>query len=268
MSNVIDKTISKTEIIESLYQVGVREGMVLEVHSSLFSLGYVIGGAQTVVDALLEILGEDGTLVMPLNMNENSEVSRWENPLIEYDQIKKVRDNIPSFDKNSSDTYDGGSIVENFRRRENVVISSHPSKSFVAKGKHAYHLCNHQSLHFPLSSESPMARLYELRAYCLLIGVGVEKCTSIHLAEYACDCRPIIVNGAAVNRNGVRVWKKYLDLKLENQDFKFPFQALDKLSRIEKGNIGLCPIALFSVNDAVDEATRYFEGFNSYSYYR
>ncbi len=268
MNKIITNSLSKREIIEELYNLGVRPGMVLEVHASLSSFGYVIGGAQTVVDALLELLGEDGTLLMPLQMGKNSEVSRWLNPAVEYEDIKKVRDNIPAFDKNASDTAGMGKIVDNFRRREGVVISTHPSVAFVAKGRHAYHLCNHQSLHFPLSSESPIARLYELRAYCLLLGVNFEACTSMHLAEYACDCRPIIVEGGAVLQNGNRVWKKYLNLDLNSKDFKFPGLVLEKLGKVEKGFIGSCEAMLFSVNDAVDEATRYLENFNAYGYYR
>lgn len=268
MDKIIANPITKSEIKEGLYNLGVREGMVLEVHASLSSFGYVVGGAQSVVDALIELIGEEGTLLMPLQMAGNSEVSKWVNPPVEYKDIKKVRDNIPAFDKNASETMFMGEIVENLRRRSGVVISSHPSLSFVAKGRHAHQLCNHQSIHFPLSSESPNARLYELRGYCLLLGVGFDVCTSMHLAEYACDCRPIVVDGAAVNRNGTRVWKKYLDLQLNSNDFKYPGAALDKLGKIEKGKIGSCQAMLFSVNDAIDEATRYFENYNSYNFYR
>ena len=49
----LTEVISRNDIIEDLKKLGVREGMVLEVHSSLSSLGYVVGGAQSVVDALL-----------------------------------------------------------------------------------------------------------------------------------------------------------------------------------------------------------------------
>jgi len=53
------------EIAEALQQLGVRPGGVLLVHSSLSSLGYVPGGPETVIQALLKALGPGGTLLMP-----------------------------------------------------------------------------------------------------------------------------------------------------------------------------------------------------------
>lgn len=55
----------KTELIEELKKIGLREGMEIEVHSSLSSFGYVEGGADTVIEALMKIVTERGSVFMP-----------------------------------------------------------------------------------------------------------------------------------------------------------------------------------------------------------
>ena len=58
-------TTTKQQIVGALRNLGVSQGTILLVHSSLSSMGRVDGGANTVIDALLEALGPDGTLLMP-----------------------------------------------------------------------------------------------------------------------------------------------------------------------------------------------------------
>ncbi|MBQ5674950.1 MAG: AAC(3) family N-acetyltransferase, partial [Lachnospiraceae bacterium] len=59
------KIVLKKDIMEAFEQVGVSKGQSIMVHTSLSSLGFVCGGAQVVIEALLESVGEDGTIMMP-----------------------------------------------------------------------------------------------------------------------------------------------------------------------------------------------------------
>ena len=77
---MIEQIVTKTDLLTHFKEIGVQEGMILEVHSSLSSFGYVVGGAQTVVDALIEAVGYEGTLLMPMQASNNTEPSSWENP--------------------------------------------------------------------------------------------------------------------------------------------------------------------------------------------
>jgi len=65
-----------------LRALGLREGMTLLVHSSLSSLGWVIGGAQAVIEALTQTLGESGALVMSAYTTDNTEPRDWRDPPI------------------------------------------------------------------------------------------------------------------------------------------------------------------------------------------
>jgi len=69
------------EILEKdLYKIGLREGMIVLLHSSLSSIGWTCGGAVSVILALENILGSDGTLVMPSHSGYLSDPKNWKNP--------------------------------------------------------------------------------------------------------------------------------------------------------------------------------------------
>ena len=59
------KVITKQDIINGLVNLGLQSGDEIEVHSSLGSFGFVDGGAETVISALKDIVGENGSIFMP-----------------------------------------------------------------------------------------------------------------------------------------------------------------------------------------------------------
>ncbi len=64
--------LTKQDLIMGFSRLGLKAGDIVLVHSSYKSLGSVQGGPQTVIDALLEVLTPDGTLIMPtFNFNFN-----------------------------------------------------------------------------------------------------------------------------------------------------------------------------------------------------
>ena len=256
---MIEQIVTKKDLITNFKEIGVQEGMILEVHSSLSSFGYVVGGAQTVVDALIEAVGYEGTLLMPMQTSSNTEPSAWVNPPAKRELFDEIRANMPAFDKKSMDAFHMGAIVDNLRRRDGVVISNHPSCAFVAWGKYAKLLCNHQSLHFSLSEESPLARLYELRGHVLLLGVDYDNCTLLHLAEYRSGVRPVVLQGSCVLINDKPQWKKYLDIELDSDDFKEIGKILESNNIVSKAKVGNCNMSFFKGDVAVDIATKCFE---------
>lgn len=65
------KTIYKEDIVQGLTELGLKRGDVVIVHTSLKSIGYVCGGAQTVIEALIEVVTSEGTIVMPTQSWKN-----------------------------------------------------------------------------------------------------------------------------------------------------------------------------------------------------
>ena len=248
----ITTALTQRDIIYGLRQLGLEKEMVVEVHSSLSSFGYVVGGAQTINDALVECVGYDGTIAMAMQNRNNTDPVTWKNPQVPHDLQKEVRNSIPVFDRKSFDTTDMGVVADNFRRRQGTMLSFGPSCGYAAWGKYARLICGRQPLHFPLGEESPTAHLYDLDAVCLWMGVDLSVATSVLLAYYRANRNPIITKGCAVEIDGKRVWKKYLDIDLTEEDFQFMETALRDRLRPRTVKIGEAECSMFKIKEAVD----------------
>src|SRR5512139_3702101 len=81
-----------------LHALGLQAGMVVIVHSSLSSIGWVNGGSVAVVQALLDVLTPAGTLIMPAHSGEYSDPSHWQHPPVPEAWWQIIRDTMPAFD--------------------------------------------------------------------------------------------------------------------------------------------------------------------------
>lgn len=65
------KIVLKEDLVKGFKRLGIKEGQQLIVHASLSSLGFVCGGAQVVIEALIETVGKNGTIIMPTQSWKN-----------------------------------------------------------------------------------------------------------------------------------------------------------------------------------------------------
>lgn len=258
--------ITKQDWIFALKSLGVSG--IVEVHTRLSAFSYVVGGARTIVDGLMEVLKDEGTILMPTQNSGNSEPSDWCKPPVPVETYQTIRENLPAFHMYESDLDHMGRVVENFRQRDGVISSMHPHMAYAAWGKYSKLLCNGQSLHFGLSQESPAARLYELKGNVLMIGTDYTTCTCMHLAEYMTNCRPVAIHGASVEDEQGKHWQKYLDLELDCEIFNKIGEILEKKKKIHTMELGGCTLKYFSAVDAVNEAVNYFEKTVAFELYR
>lgn len=146
--------------------MGIETGDSLIVHSSLTAIGHVEGGADDVIDAFLEAVGEGGNVVM-------STLTMWDKP---FDPL-----NTPSA---------VGKISEVFRRRENALRSLHPVHSVAAIGKDAPYITGgHENCETGCGEGSPYYKLKELKGKIVLLGVDMDRNTIMHCLEEAIDAR-------------------------------------------------------------------------------
>ena len=115
-----------------------------------------------------------------------------------------------------------GVTPENFRSWPGVVRSSHPTSSLAALGPRANEILAEQPLDDPHGESSPLARLYELGAQVLLLGVGFGSNTSLHLAERRAfgDRQSKYESGSPVLREGRREWVPYEEPDVDESDFE------------------------------------------------
>ena len=244
--------VTPAQITASLTALGVKAGQTLVVHSSMKKIGWVIGGARSVVDALLLVLGPTGTLVMPAQSGDNSEPSYWVAPPVSPEWWPAIREHTPAFDPQTTPLRRMGAIADCFRNYPGVVRSNHPLDSFIAFGPRAAQIIATQPLEAGLGEQSPTEKLYALDARVLLLGVDYDNCTVMHLAEFRSRSRITVRQCSAILEQGRRVWREYLDLALDSDEFIQPGRLLDATDKVSRGQVGLADCRLFGVRDAVD----------------
>jgi len=243
-----------------LSALGVRPGMTLIVHSSLSALGYVAGGAPAAILALEAALGPEGTLAMPTHTGDLTDPAGWSDPPVPAAWHATIREAMPAFRPDLTPTRGMGIIPETFRKQEGTLRSSHPHVSWAARGPHAAFITSAHSLAMSQGEGSPLARLYDVGAHVLLIGVGYDRNTSFHLAEYRCKFAPRkrCTRGAPLpTEDGGSQWGTYEDIYWYDTDFEEIGRAFEATGRVRVGRIGRATCRLFSQQELVDFAVRW-----------
>ncbi|HET7333570.1 MAG TPA: AAC(3) family N-acetyltransferase, partial [Rhizomicrobium sp.] len=129
--NAVSAPNTRPSLAAQLRGFGVEPGGTMIVHSSLRSLGWVCGGAQAVIEALLDALEPQGTLVMPSQSGGLSDPANWKNPPVPQEWWQTIRDTMPVYDPARTPTREMGAIAELFRTWPGVIRSAHPANSFA-----------------------------------------------------------------------------------------------------------------------------------------
>jgi len=160
-------TVTAHDIEIGLRALGLKEGSIVGVHSSLSRFGYVEGGADTVIDVLLSVVGNSGSVVMPTYLRNPNEVD-----LTAQERALGITWKISKLPRDPRvELCWTGRIADTFRRRKGVVRGSHPTHSLAAIGPRANRLV--RGWH----------ELLELDGHILLLGVTLRNCSAMHLAE-------------------------------------------------------------------------------------
>jgi len=152
------------DIIGGLQQLGVTRGAMVEVHSSLSAFGWVEDGAPTVINALIDMLHPDGTMIMSAYPVSPAV------PLTDEDRDRGIIWKVRNLALDSSERTGMGVIADTFRQRPDVACGYAFFRT-CAWGRDAEWHCN--GYHGLLAVDG----------WCLLLGVGIDRCSSMHAAE-------------------------------------------------------------------------------------
>ena len=259
-SRVIDgRPNTEQSLRQDLANIGVEPERTLIVHSSLRSIGWVVGGAPIVVRALLHVVGEKGTLAMPSATPHCSDPAKWPGPKVPESWLDEVRAHVPVFDLETTPTA-MGAIPECFRTWPGTMRSNHPLESVCARGPLAHEITKEHPLAFSEGPGSPFEKLYERDSRVLLLGVGFNRCTALHFAESLVEKRRTMKNRVQLLDGGRCVWAEVPNVADDN-DTHFPIigEQYVSLGKARRGSIGVAQSVLFPIRDLVDFAVSYFE---------
>ncbi len=155
--------VRRADIVQGLEALGIAAGDTVFLHSALSSLGLVEGGASSVVEAFLGVLGPTGTLVVPT-----------------------LPDATKPFAVESSPST-VGQLTEVVRRWPGAVRSRHPTHAVATIGAQARYLTDGHESTLPCGANSPYGKLGTLRGWVLLLGVDQDRSTTWHAAETIVD---------------------------------------------------------------------------------
>jgi aminoglycoside 3-N-acetyltransferase len=223
--------VEKRDIVDGLARVGLKAGDTVLVHSAMRTFGLINGGAPTVVGALREVLGQNGTLIVPTFTFKHEAAA---DPIID-----------PSRDRSEM-----GVITEEVRGLPGALRSIAYRHSFAAIGPNASAVTQVAPELSVFDLRSSFGKMLDLDTKVLIIGMTYESSTTHHFAEYLCGVPyrhtiPIVVSVRRPDGSLMRQpMTDYQPLPSEDGSYYSREPDFNKLGRIleERGLVGIAAI--------------------------
>jgi aminoglycoside 3-N-acetyltransferase len=225
------RAIDPHEVTEQLVALGVRRGGVLIVHTAFSKVAPVEGGPQGLIAALREAVGSTGTLVMPSMADDDDHV----------------------FDRERTPCHGMGVVADAFWRLLDVRRSDSPH-AFAAVGPGADGITAAHPVDIPHGLESPVGRVYEMDGQVLLLGVGHDANTTIHLAENMAGVKYRLATYATLLEGGKPTRYDYGEVDHCCQRFSLMDEWLEAKGQQRRGIVGHAEARLARSRDIVETA--------------
>ena len=207
--------ISVSAVATQLRALGIEPGQTLQVHTAFSRVGPIEGGPLGLIHALRDALGPDGTLVMP----------------------SMTDDDDHPFDPRTTPCLGMGVTADAFRRLPGVLRSDNPH-AFAAEGPLAERIVAPHPVNVPHGLDSPAGRVLEMGGHVLLLGVGHDANTTVHLAENLAGVRYRRPKHVTVLRDGVPARVDYEEIDHCCERFALMDGWLDERGLQQRGVVG------------------------------
>lgn len=253
-------------------ELGVRQGGILMAHVRISALGWVVGGTQTVVEAVLEAIGADGTLMVYAGWEDDT----WHIAAWPPEWQEAYRREMPPFDQHLSGAdHDMGRFAERVRTWPGAVPSSAHVMRMIAVGPDAEWLTADHPWDHGNGPGSPLAKLVEAEGQVLMLGAPLEKLTLLHHAEALVDSpeKRLVTYPIPVREGDAVVWREVQDhdtsgraafpydrfVPKDVDEFEFIARAALKARCGVAGKVGESTSHLFEAKPLLEFAVRWLE---------
>jgi aminoglycoside 3-N-acetyltransferase len=217
------RLVRRSDLVRDLAALGVRPGGVLMVHTRMSTIGWVVGGAETVVTALLDVLSPAGTLMAYIGWNDSTGgMTGW--PPAWQEAYRSER---PPFDAEFSETdRQMGRVAERIRTWPGAKVSGSHFRRMAAIGAAADWLTKDQPWDHGFGPGSPLAKLVEADGQVLLLGAPLDRLTILHHAESLVDSshKRMARHVIPVRESGQVLWREVRDHDTSTAIGAFPYE--------------------------------------------
>lgn len=236
------REVTKEDIAQGLRRLGVEPGMQVMVHSSLSSFGYVRGGAGAVIQALRDVLGPAGTLLMP-SFNHGAPFVAG-GPGV-YDPAVTPTTN--------------GKVADTFWRLPEVRRSLNPTHPYAAWGANARRYLENHHLTLTMGEDSPLGLLAREGGWQLNLGTTHATTTAKHVAEtmrrvpclgLRTEAYPVRMPDGSVQC--LRTWGWRGTSCPLTESGRYIEQEMERLDRQRRQRIGRATVTFFKVWDCLE----------------
>lgn len=249
------------QLVGALQAVGVRAGQTLMLHASVKAVGTVVGGPNVILQAVLDTLTPDGTLMMYAGWQDLPDFID-----IPTEQHALYYENHPPFDPATARAVRDNSILAEFLRTwPGAYRSANPEASMVAVGRRAAEITSDHAFNYGYGNESPLAKLVAMGGRVLMLGAPLNTITLLHHAEYLAHMRHknIVHYPCPILRDGRTEWVTLEDFDTSEPHDKYGLQVIarDYLAQGggQYGKVGNADTYLFDARDITQFAVRWLE---------
>jgi aminoglycoside 3-N-acetyltransferase len=229
--------VTLSECVTRFSEAGIAAGDAVVLHGSLKAVGWISGGANTVVDALLSLVGPEGTVIVAAQYTANLDPGLLETRL-DPQTVTVLRTTQPPFRGKATHLPTMGSLTTAVQLDERSRMSNHPTCAVLALGKHAKWLTADHPLTPAFGEGSPYAKAQELNAKLVLIGVEYAVVSALHTVQVATKTLPWCIHSAAQGSVESPTRSYYLDYAYTCEAFDSIGFAYESTHPVKKTPLG------------------------------
>lgn len=253
---------TRRQLSAALTALGVRPGFPLMLHASVKAVGPVMGGPNTIIQALLDALTPQGTLMMYVGWQD---IPDYTHELTEAERAVYLAEHPPYDPATSRAVRQNGILAEFVRTWPGAVRSRNPEMSIAAVGAQADFLTADHPLNYGYGVGSPLEKLIALNGQVLMLGAPLDTLTLLHYAENRARMRHkrIIHYQVPIMQDGQTVWIDVEDFDTGEAHGDYSFEGIAQAFLAEGGGtsglVGDAQSYLFNASELAAFAIAWLE---------